>query len=330
MENPLAETALTGMRASIIIVSYNALHETTAPCLESIFELTDYPDYEVIVVDNSSSDGTPEYLTRLSAREPRLKCILNSTNRGFAGGNNDALSAASGRFLVLLNNDTRVTRGWLGKFVRLLEGDPGIGLVGPVSNATGNEQEIFTQGSTPEEIAQEGGLWLEAGCCELVPMERVCFFCVATRRDVVARVGGLDEAYGLGFYEDDDYCLRAKNAGYRLVLCEDVFIYHRGSASFDKVPDITKKLMKRNRKLLESKFGLGRYHTRHPRQRYLELIASCLERLKSLGPDRELQYKIENRFRKVEGLRPRGFFKKVLFDRQVHRLKRVFNACIGG
>ena len=86
---------------SIILVTYNNLYEATVPCLESIFRHTGNEDYEVIVVDNNSSDGSPGYLTELSGREPRLRCVLNTVNRGFAGGNNDGIRAASGTIGVL-------------------------------------------------------------------------------------------------------------------------------------------------------------------------------------------------------------------------------------
>src|SRR5664279_1374370 len=98
--------AVNMAECSVIVVTYNGLLENTIPCLESIFRRTHGEDYEVIVVDNSSSDGTPIYLTELATREPRLKCVLNPTNRGFAGGNNDGIHSATGSIIVLLNNDT--------------------------------------------------------------------------------------------------------------------------------------------------------------------------------------------------------------------------------
>ncbi|MCM0082800.1 glycosyltransferase family 2 protein [Geomonas sp. Red32] len=326
MENAVAEKTVIPGRASIILVSYNSLSGTTAPCLESVFANTDYPDYEVIVVDNNSSDGTPGYLRELAGREPRLKPILNSVNRGFAGGNNDGLKVATGEFLVLLNNDTQVGRGWLTELVRPLREDPTAGLVGPVSNATGNEQEVWVESASPKEILGQGALWVGTGRSEAVSMERLCFFCVATRRDVVERVGGLDEAYGLGFYEDDDYCLRVRRAGFTLLLNENVFIYHRGSGSFSAMPGTTKKLLKANRKLLERKFGIRRYRTTHPRERHLELIAQALQRLAS-GQDDTTLYRVENRLKKAELLRPRGFWKRLRFDYQLKSLKRKLAGC---
>src|SRR3990172_8290496 len=120
---------------SIILVTYNNLYETTIPCLDSIFQHTGNEDYEVIVVDNNSSDGTSIYLTERARREPRLRCVLNTVNRGFAGGNNDGIRAASGSILVLLNNDTQVSEGWLAGLRASLQEDDSIGLVGPGSNA---------------------------------------------------------------------------------------------------------------------------------------------------------------------------------------------------
>jgi len=312
----VVEKTMNGALASIIIISYNGLYETTAPCLQSIFEQTDYPDFEVIVVDNNSTDGTQDYLAALAANEPRLMCIFNTTNRGFAGGNNDAIKVAKGNFLILLNSDTRVTKGWLERIVGVLVTDPSIGLVGPVSNATGNEQTIYVAGTTPEEILDEGTAWVKMSYGTTVPMERLCFFCVAMRRDVIEKVGLLDETYGLGFYEDDDYCLRVKKAGFRLVCCEDVFIYHRGSASFGNVPCKTKELLKKNRCLLEKKFNI-RYNPPHPRDRQLALVASYVQSLGSSKDEATLRFRINNRLQVINELMPRGFFKRWRFRRRI-------------
>lgn len=308
---------MTDKLASIIIVSYNGLYETTVPCLHSIFEQTEHADFEVIVVDNNSTDGTQDYLKALAGREPRLKCLLNTTNRGFAGGNNDGIKMANGRFLILLNSDTRVSKGWLERIVNVLASDPAIGLAGPVSNSTGNEQTVYITATKPEEILDEGVLWARMSRGDIVPMERLCFFCVATRRDVVDTIGLLDENYGLGFYEDDDYCLRVKKAGFRLVCCEDVFIYHRGSASFNKSPSKPKELLKKNRRLLEKKFNIC-YNPPHPRDRQLELIVSYIQALSFCRDTEEmLRFKINNRLQVINGLMPHSFFKQWLFRKRL-------------
>lgn len=324
MEDFVAEEAMNNKLVSIIIISYNGLFETTEPCLRSIFEQTDYPDYEVIVVDNCSADGTQEYLKALSAEEHRLKCIFNVENRGFAGGNNDAIKVANGRFLVLLNSDTLVQKGWLQRIVSVLAADDSIGLVGPVSNSAGNEQTIFTSGKTPEQILDEGALWAKISRGDIIPMERLCFFCVATRRDVIDKIGLLDESYGIGFYEDDDYCIRVKNAGFKLACLEDVFVYHRGSASFNKSLQNTKELLKKNKRILENKFNIT-YSPRHPRDRQLDLVESYINQLENGRNNYNLRCKIENRMQILNELMPRGLLKRWRFNRHLNSLNSKLN-----
>jgi len=122
------------------VVTYNNL-SLTRLCLESIIRNTDYPNYEVIVVDNDSSDKTPEYLRQMAAQHSQIRILLNTENRGFASANNQGLELSDGERLVLLNNDTVVPPGWLTRLLRHLD-DPGIGLVGPVTNFTGNEAKV--------------------------------------------------------------------------------------------------------------------------------------------------------------------------------------------
>jgi len=304
---------------SIILVTYNNLYEATVPCLDSIFRHTGNEDYEVIVVDNNSSDGSPGYLTELAGREPRLRCVLNTVNRGFAGGNNDGIRVASGTILVLLNNDTQVSEGWLAGLRASLREDGTIGLVGPVSNAVGNEQKIFTSGVTPADILSEGAAWVRHSRGDAFETERLGFFCVALRRETADTVGLLDEAFDLGFYEDDDYCLRVRKAGYRLVCREDVFVYHRGSSSFGKTPGKTRELLKKNRRLLERKFGI-RYSPRHPRDRQLDLVESYLMEGERKWSPASRRFKIENRMRIINELTPRGFLKRWRFKRRLRRV----------
>lgn len=220
------------LRASIVIVTYNGLRELTAPCLESIFKNTPGSDYEVIVVDNASTDGTRDYLKKLSEEEPRLTIVLNNLNRGFAGGNNDGIRISRRENIVLLNNDTLVTKGWLSGLLNMLDSDPSIGLAGPVSNSVGNEQQIFIEASEPEDIIKEASRWCDMASGDTFETEMLGFFCVAMRRSVVEKVGVLDEGFGLGYFEDDDYCMRVKRAGYALVCVEGVFVYHRGGGFF--------------------------------------------------------------------------------------------------
>jgi len=323
------------IRTSIIIVSHNGLRQNTAPCLESIFTNGAGGFFEVIVVDNNSSDETPAYLRAMMKREPRLRCIFNKSNRGFAGGNNDGLKIASGSFLILLNSDCVVTQNWIEGLTALLAQDPVIGLAGPVSNSVGNEQRIFTSGITPEEIIEEGLTWVTNSRGGRFETEMLSFFCVALRRDVLDRVGMLDEDFGLGFYEDDDYCMRARHAGYKLMCAEDVFVYHRGGGTFDRIGNDTRKIMKENRRKLETKYSC-RLERTHPRQRQLRVIEGYLGDMTQdqagfaasrpradLSPG--LQYRISNRVRVIESQMPRGLLKRWAFNRRFGKLKDLLS-----
>jgi GT2 family glycosyltransferase len=221
--------------ASIIVLSYNGLEQTTRPCLESLLRNTPPNSYELVVVDNGSSDGTPEYLRQLAKKHGHIRLHLNSVNRGFAGGNNDGLSLANGEYLVLLNNDTLVPDQWLKKLLHLLEINPTVGLVAPVTNSAGNEQCIELSGLNERNFQKTAERYTDRHRGVWFTTSKLGFFCVAMPRAVFEKTGYLDENFGIGMFEDDDYCLRVLQNGYALAVVEDCFVYHKGSVSFKKL-----------------------------------------------------------------------------------------------
>jgi GT2 family glycosyltransferase/glycosyltransferase involved in cell wall biosynthesis len=241
-------------RASVVVVTYNGL-EMTRACLESLLEKTAYGDWELIVVDNGSSDGTPDYLRALSERQPSVRIVLNDSNRGFAPANNQGIRAATGEFLVLLNNDTVVTQGWLGRLLRHLD-DRGVGLVGPVTNNIGNEAQIETDYpdmAGMEDFAERYSR-THAGRAFDIPM--LAMFCLAMRRALVDEVGMLDERYEIGMFEDDDFSRSVKARGLRIVCAEDVFVHHVGGGSFGKLaPEVYRRIFEANQRRYEDKWG---------------------------------------------------------------------------
>ena len=132
-------------RVSVVVLTYNNLAFTQA-CLFSVEAYSDYPNLEVIVVDNASSDGSREWLREWAGEASSAghvrRVVLNDANLGFAAGNNVGLREATGEVLVLLNNDTYVTPGWVRGLSNHLRSEPGLGLVGPVTNNIGNEARI--------------------------------------------------------------------------------------------------------------------------------------------------------------------------------------------
>ncbi|MBN3782839.1 glycosyltransferase [Burkholderia sp. Ac-20345] len=247
--------ALPRPRVSAIVLTYNNLG-LTKDCLDSLEKHSDDVDLEIVIVDNASSDGSPEFLSSWAASRSNVKLILNSDNRGFAGGNNQGLEAASGDYLVILNNDTVVTRGWAWRMVNHLRDVPEMGLVGPLTNNIGNEARVETQYTTLDDLHVEAEQITERNLGTWFEIRTAAFFCAMLPRSTYERCGPISEDYGLGFFEDDDYCRRVQAAGLIVACAEDAFVHHHLSASFDKLGAERKRaLFEKNRAIYEAKWG---------------------------------------------------------------------------
>ncbi|MES2935536.1 MAG: glycosyltransferase [Pseudomonadota bacterium] len=248
-------------KASIIVVTYNNVH-LTKQCIDSILRNTTYPNIEIIVVDNGSSDDTRNYLRYVVRTHPNISIILNDTNRGFSAANNQGLRLASGHFLVLLNNDTVVPKGWLDPLLRHLE-DPAIGLVGPVTNSIGNEAKIEVDYDDLDQMEVFSDQYVATHQGRVFDISMLAMFCVAMRRDVLDKVGLLDEEFGVGMFEDDDYSRRIQDIGLRTVCAEDSFVHHFGQASFKKLiaSGEYQKIWDKNQAYFEKKWGKWEAHS---------------------------------------------------------------------
>ncbi len=244
-------------KASIIVVTYNNL-ELNRLCLESIYARTEWPNFEVIAVDNHSTDGTPEYLKEVEKNFTNLRVILNESNLGFAAANNIGLQQATGDYLVLLNNDTIVTRGWLSTLIRHLQADASIGLIGPVTNTIGNEAKVDVGYSDPADMPAWAASFVREHDGQVFSIPMLAMFCVAMRSDVFEKVGLLDEQFGIGLFEDDDYTHRVKANGFRVVCAADVFVHHFGQAAFKKLVanGEYQELFDENRRRYERKWNI--------------------------------------------------------------------------
>ena len=244
-------------KASIIVVTYNNL-ELNRLCLESIYARTEWPNFELIVVDNNSTDGTPEYLKEAEESFANLRVILNESNLGFAAANNIGLREANGDYLVLLNNDTIVTHGWLSTLIRHIQADASIGLIGPVTNNIGNEAKVDVGYSNPEDMPAWAASFVREHDGQLFSIPMLAMFCVAMRRKVFEEIGLLDEQFGIGLFEDDDYTHRVKANGFRVVCAADAFVHHFGQAAFKKLVanGEYQELFDENRRRYERKWNI--------------------------------------------------------------------------
>ena len=242
-------------RVSVIIVTFNNLVFTKL-CLASLLLNTSYANYEVVIVDNASTDGTPEYLRAVAEQNPHVRLLQNAGNAGFAAANNQGLAAANGDVLVLLNNDTILAPTWLGLLEHLA--DRHVGLLGPVTNRIGNEAEIETDYRTYGEYLKAAAQRRETQRGGRTPLGMAAMFCLAFRRETFTRLGPLDETFGSGLFEDDDYAMRARAAGLGVFCAEDVLVHHFGEASFGELAPSgdCARLFETNRRRFEEKWGV--------------------------------------------------------------------------
>ena len=223
-----AET--TGPPVTIVVPAHNCSALTVA-CLDSIRAHT-LCDYEVVLVDDASE---PECAATFASRaDAHCRVIRNDSRRSYSENNNLAARATEAPYLCLLNNDTRVTPGWLRAMLRVMEQDPGIGVLGnkhlfPDSNLLHHCGIAFDARGYPVHL--NPGTDPDAYAVNLQrDLQCVTFACVLIPRAVYDELGGLDEGYRNGF-EDCDFCMRAGDAGYRVTYTPASTIYHHGQAT---------------------------------------------------------------------------------------------------
>jgi len=222
---------------SIIILTYNQLEYTKA-CIDAIIKNT-YNYYEIIVVDNASQDGTADWLKEHARRI--TKVILNAENKGVPAGWNQGLEAANpdSDYYMMLNNDVIVSDDWLSKLINCANINEQVGAVGPLTNKiSGPQLDSFYYHNAKNLHTY---FW------------RLVGFCLLIKADVVKKVGKFDGQFGRGNYEDDDYCLRMIEAGYKNMICGDCHVHHFGSRSWQG-NELNEQLQK-NKKLFDAKWG---------------------------------------------------------------------------
>ena len=267
----------------IVVPVYNAAADLRR-CVDSVLEHTQ-GDWRLLLIDDASSDpAIRTYFADLEARRlAQVSLLVNESNRGFTlTANRGIARSRPGADIVLLNSDTRVTRGWLEKLSRCAESDPRIGTITPFSN----NAEIcslprFCANNPwdPERDPESLVAALERAAVPTYPdLPTGVGFCLYVRRALLDAIGAFDPVFGLGYGEENDLCLRAADAGYRNVLCEDAFVLHLGGSSFG---DKRTALAERN---------MGLLLERHPR--YLDLVRDYIA-ADPLRPLRELALSLQ-------------------------------------
>ena len=203
-------------RVSLVIAVYNQLLHTMQ-CLESILRLPDKAG-EIIVVDNASTDGTPEYLKGMDG----VTVICNATNLGCAKSWNQGVQASKGDVIGILNNDIVVTSGWLPALLRFME-ESGHGIVSPA----------IREGPLDYELDKYAAAFTAA--CRMATRPGLLRFCMLFKREVFDRIGLFDEGFIYGGFEEVDFLWRAQKAEITVAVTGSAFIHHFGMVTQDAV-----------------------------------------------------------------------------------------------
>lgn len=251
---------------SIIILTFNKL-EYTKKCIESIRKYTDSKEYELIVIDNKSTDGTVEWLME----QNDIVKIINKDNVGFPKGCNQGMKISKGEEILLLNNDVVVTPFWLYNLKKCLYSSKDIGAVGPVTNSAAYYQSIEVNYRSIDEMLEFAMNFNISDPAKWEERLKLIGFCLLLKREVFEKAGYLDEIFTPGNFEDDDYCIRIRNYGYKLMLCRDTFIHHYGGTSF-KGNSMYGRILAENESKFKEKWGFSSSENMSIYRNILELI----------------------------------------------------------
>ena len=218
----------------VVILTWNALAYTQA-CLRSLCSVTDHPAWRVIVVDNGSVDGSPEWLEKLASGDPKVTVIRNDRNLGYTRACNIGIRACTAdEDVVLMNNDTVIVdRQWMEVLQDVAYSDPSAGVVG--ARLVDGHGQVIHLGSYMQPLTlrgqQLGGMELDVNQANRSrEVESVVFALAYLRRDCIDRIGLLDEAL-FAYFEDSDYCLRAERAGLKVLYAGEFSTVHHQNVS---------------------------------------------------------------------------------------------------
>ena len=251
----------------IVVPVYNAF-EDVQRCLEAIERNTDGFKVNVYVINDGSETPTTDWLRAFCKNKPMFFLTENETNKGYTPTVNAGLRKCKADYIVTLNSDTIVTKGWLNGLVRCLSSDKKLGIVGPLSNAASwqsvprlrDENGDFFINNVPDGFTIDGFAELVSQVSARIYPELpfVNGFCFMLKKEVLDSVGFMDEEmFPVGYGEENDFCIRAIDTGYKFAIADDVYVFHAKSKSFGHVN--RQQLSKQGSDSLKKKHGIKKY-----------------------------------------------------------------------
>lgn len=231
----------------LILVSWNHLRYTQA-CLESLMQCTRFEEarYRLLIVDNGSEPEVVDYLKGFQASHPHVELICNTEDLGWVRAVNQGIERSTAPYLCWLSNDLVFTDGWLTALLDVAAAHPRIGVLNPSWKFHDETPETFQQRIAGQ--SREGAVsYREVGECNGA--------CMLVRRDVIDRIGRLDDVYASGGLDDADYSRRAAQAGFLCVQVNGAFVYHWENVSVNTMEGYWERERPQKRQIFEARWG---------------------------------------------------------------------------
>lgn len=230
-------------KISIITLTYNKLKEATKPFLDYLYHRGG-GNFELVIVDNGSTDGTVEFLKYFEKCHDNVRVIYNSENLGYSKGCNQGIRVAQGDIIGLLNNDILFSSDWMKQIVDFLEKEPNVGFVSPTSIEAYACSEWWFNRRRKRRAKK----------VPYVKSIKCSFSCVFAKRRLFDEIGLFDENFTPAYFEDDDICWRAMFAGYVNYNLNDVYFYHKGSLTGKSLTSYN-QIFEKNKKYFFEKYA---------------------------------------------------------------------------
>jgi len=288
------------------ILSYNRFDSTTKLCLDSLLpQIKELKDFKLIVLDNKSTDKSEKKLEDYYKNNLDFTLTLSQENLGFTAGFNKLFKDNEAEWILLIDSDTIFPKDSINNLIKALNlAKEDQQIIGPLTNNAGNSQHIYFETSNFNQVSEELDELIFSGFDSLIEIFRADFFCVAIRSKLWEKLQGFDEKFGLGYYEDFDFCMRAMEYGYKSYLYEKWFVFHQGSASF-KHDRNQKKLLKINKNIFKNRHPKIKLY--HRRDDVLNLTINTKNKI------RKNNFINKKRLTYLNNDLPKGFFKRILW-----------------